>query len=526
MDGKRLAWALLLTPLLALPGLAQIVEVEVRAEKAVRAQRPYLIERGGRTFLLGEPRWALERDEAGQPVFPAEGFFELDLFVADPEHPEEVPYVWKGERREARWGTREAALPREVLVGIRVLTASLTLETLAADVRARQARIAALERRRAGLPRGSEAWHDAHYLVLDLHRRLQLVLERHGFAAAARALDAEVAKLAKEAGRDPRWARGADARSEFRRLDPPERLVEVAAALSGPTFTLYESRHLRLVSDGRTDAAEARALLALGEEIIEGFRREHVDPTPLPDRIPERVFVEYWFGPDDDASFVRYYEDYYGLSFGTPEQKEAQRGGRGRYDLLGTPRVALAYYRLGHFDEPRRFFVHRLGDVLAGVHYSDWLGDGHLPRLAWLTEAGGIETAFEFLGLLGEPCISRRLDSSGKAEARPRAWNEHPRAHQLALARACPKPLGQLLQRDLLELGHADLAKGWSLYRFLLEDGARGMGLLTAAGRLARDPATFEHSFAAEVARTYGFRAEDEPLAQLERRWLAWLPEE
>jgi hypothetical protein len=518
--------ALALTSLFLLaPAIAraQVVEVEVRERAAVRGSSQYLLELDGRLVLRGEPVYRVEPDQDGRIGWSEWGF---ELFVGDLDEPEDVPYTWKKDERVPRSKARLAEIPAKHLVSIRMVAPYLTLGNLADEVRERRTRIAQLERRRAQAQPGSDAWFDEHYLLLEQHRRLQILLERHGFEPAARKLDPEVRRLSGEASADPRWTRSQEALGSILPREVPARLEEVAARISGGSdrFAVHESRHLRLVHDPRIDVRRARELLTLGEEVIEGFRREFVDPFECPDLIPERIFSEFWFGPDDDAKYARYYEEYYGMSWGTPEQKARSLRWYGTYPARGSPPEFLSYCR-APWRDLAGLIAHRIGDQLESIHFEARLRDGYKPGQDWLQEALGLHVSLELFGASTTACVSFEEVSSSKGTSRARTWNERPVDYFRSLASASALPVDQLVLRNLAELDAQDVAQGLSLMRFLLADGARGQDVLHSATRRAREPRTFLSSWREDLRWFYAVE-EGDPLEAMEGLWRASLPAE
>jgi len=517
-----LAWSLWS----AAPVRAQVLEVELADTRAVRAQKKYLVVVDGRPRLRGEPVGKVRAEDDGRVKWEESGPFEL--YVADLEHPEDVPYRWKDGYREAKTEARRVDIPSKDVLAIRMLAPELTLDNLAAEVRERRALSERLERARNACERGSDAWFDAHFVLLEKERRLQFLLERHGFEPAARALDGELERLAQAGAAAPRATRLAEALRSVRAAETPPRLTELAQTLSHgqTTFSLVTSTHVRLVHDQRLDAERARRLVGLAEEVIEGFRREFVDPYECPDLIPERPLVEFWLGPDADEEYAGYLEQYYGLSWGTPEEKRARMGNSAFYPTQDAAPEFLRYVRRAQEEDLPGFVVHHVGQLLARVHFDADLRDGWNQAFDpdWLQEALAYYLSLEYCGANTTTCTSLQNETvSGTAVARRRETNERPGAYLEALAREAARPLDPLVLRDYGELSDADCAKGWSLLRFLAADGPRGQDVLHSACRLSRKGATFLAEWRAELGRILGVEKGD-PLAELERRWEQSLP--
>jgi hypothetical protein len=519
----RTLLAALLTLVAPTAAAAQIVELELRDEKALHGQDKCALEVDGRWLVRGEPLYAVRPEPDG--TIPWERW-NFELFLADLDEPEDVPYTWKNEQREPRSKARFLEARTTEVLAIRMLAPDLTLENLRDEVRARAAETAVHERSWKDEKKGTPGWFDALYRLLEHQRRRQLLLEHHGFEPAARELDDEMRKLEALAAADARWTRGQEALASVHTVETPERLSAIATDIAGSRdrFVVQESRHLRLIHERCLDPERARALLRIGEEVVEGFRREFVDPFEPPDLVPARIFSEFWFGHGPDEDFVRYLEQYYGYSWGTPEEKARALEPIGRYGFRAKPGVFLSMYKHpGH--DLVGLIAHRVGEQLAAIQFEARLRDGYQPHQAWLDEAVGMHLAFELTGARSMYCCSSSQASVSAIEVRTRDRSERPASYFLSLARSNPRSLEQLLLRDLVELGPADAGMGWSLLRFLQEDGRRGSAALHAAARLARERATFLAGLREELRGLYGPPADaGDPIADLERRWRASLP--
>ncbi len=525
--------ATLASPWMPAPAGAQIVEAELDDSRAVRAQkkpeesvrRVYILERDGRRFLRGEPLVEVEPERYGEILWTDERPFQL--FVSDLDDPEDVPYRWQDGQRIASSDARIAVLPGKDLAGLRMIAPHLTLANLADEVRERRAAVAELERQRDRCEHGSEAWFDAHFLLLEKERRLQILLERYGFEPAARKLDPDLRRQTRAGAADPRASRGPQALESIRAAETPSRLVDVAQAVSGgqDRFSLHQSTHLRILHDERIDGAKAIQLLTLGEEIIEGFRREFIDPYECSDLIPDRAFSEFWFGPDEDEKHARYLEEYYLLSWGTEEEKREHLRWWGFYPMRSSPPEFLSFGR-APFRDLFGLVAHRVGEQLVRIHFEAYLRDGANPGVEqdWLQEAMGVYMSLEYNGANTTSCTAQRESSVSKAAVlREKERHERPREYHSYLAREFARPLDQLVLRGFGELGLADASRGWSLLCYLASDGQRGQDVLHSACKLSRERASFLEDWREELRWMHG-DVEGDPIRELEKLWRATLP--
>jgi hypothetical protein len=109
-------------------------------------------------------------------------------------------------------------------------------------------------------------------------------------------------------------------------VDTPSDLVAFSQSISGGkiAFKVQESMHIRIVYRTEIDDERVKALLEFGEEAIDGFRGDCVDPyvdEGFEDKIPDRMFSEFWFGPDDESEHERYLSGYYRFTWG-PDKAE------------------------------------------------------------------------------------------------------------------------------------------------------------------------------------------------------------
>ncbi len=444
--------------------------------------------------------------------------------MSDPSDAEDVPYERKQGQRVARVGARLVQLEAREVLALRMVAPYLTLDNLADEVRERRERIAELERRKKACEYGSKAWFDAQFLLLEDHRRLQVLLERYGFEPAARRLDKAVERLERAASDDPRWSRGREALDSFRERTTPASLEAAAEKISEgkDRFAVHASQHLLLVHDQRIDEGRARRLLTFGEEVIEGFRREFIDPHGCTDLIPDRPFAEFWFGPDEDEKFERYLEDYYRLSWGTEEERRHSLRFYGHYPTRGSPPEFLSYCR-----NPERdllgLLAHRLGENLATLHFEAFLRDGYNLgfRQDWLEETLGVYLSLEYVGASTTQCTALLDDTVGRAAPqRHRERGERPADYYRYLS-AFARPLDLLVLKRTGELGTADIAKGWCLLRFLARtDGERGQEVLHSVSRLSRERGRFLVDWREELRWFYSV-SEGDPIQALESLALA-----
>ena len=147
------------------------------------------------------------------------------------------------------------------------------------------------------------AWAALHVRLVTGMERLEGWLLRTGFARAATELSKERGKLEKRVRDDAIRARGERALESVKEIDVPAELVALAEEVSDgrDTFLAMESQHLRVYFTDELSAREVTHVMRFGEEVIEGFRAEFVDPylaEDYPDTIPDDVFCEWLYVPN------------------------------------------------------------------------------------------------------------------------------------------------------------------------------------------------------------------------------------
>lgn len=238
-----------------------------------------------------------------------------------------------------------------------------------------------------------------------------------------------------------------------------------------------------------------RAAMHFGEEIVEGFRTEFVDPylaSDYPDRIPEGVFCEWLFVPNDNAKYEGYTNGLWQVSWErNREERLAMGGGR----MNGSTNRAYRFFRKNHQLDLEALVCHALGHALAGVHYGAERGN---IQQDWLSEGVAYYLSFEFLARNGVTCKAFDIERSGYVrrevarEAGEKTIGVARREMYNQVALQNGRPIDQLALRDLVVMDDADLAKAWSFFDYVArKEGEAGQRWLRSAGEHANDRQTF-----------------------------------
>lgn len=462
---------------------AQVFAVHLKDEKSANKYKRNLIEIDGRQVLVGEGRSGITYDpEKRNITYPPEGRFEL--FVADQDDPSEVAYRLEDGERVTR--NRKLVLPVQGshVERVTVLMEHQSLMGLAAEYRERQSQVADQEQLRDAHEQGTPAWFAHHRRMVAAQERLRSWLASTTFPSAAAKLATEIERQRKIVEADAVSARLATAVKAIRVVPVPERLVQASQDITGGTakFRVMESQHIRITCLEEVSEARVRGLLELGERVIAGFRADCIDPylhEGLEDKVPDALFSEFWFGPEERSHHERFYVDYYGQRWGDRKEERLNSSGS-RTHLFGAPEH-LDYFKLTENSDLEGVLTHGLGHHLVSVHYN-------MNRRGfeqdWLSEGCALYLSLEYLGRNSVTCKafappSRYVHEKGKEGEKTLQVGLRAYFNQLALEKG--PPLDRLAVKKLFEMEDGDLAKSWSLYDYIVrKEGRRGQEFLRA----------------------------------------------
>jgi hypothetical protein len=499
---------------------AQIVAVRFKEAKAAAKYKDHLLTHGGQMVLVGEPlrnvRVDLEKNVitkvTGQP---------LEFIVADPADPTKVPYRYDGEQRIVTDKRAVVTVPEPQVEQIGYFVRDSTIAGMASDYAERKSALDELVAARNAQTKGSPAWMAAHQRVVINMERLASWLDSTLYPEAARKLEKDLAKEKKLVA-EAVAARGAAARASIRSVPTPEPLTAAAQEISGGAdqFKVAESSHCRVIYRDYFDDARIRALLDLAEQIIEGFRVDFVDPyadAEFADYIPEHVFAEWWFGPDDVPRHERYFTVYYRQPWGEHREERLKSEGNG-FQRATSPEY-VHFWRTDDNADLEGRVAHNLGHDLASIHYDrkrigmeqDWLGEGL-----------GLLLSLEWLGHNNVSC--KDFAEPGRYVHQKKKEGEKTvqiglRDYYNALALEKGVPIDKLALKTLYEMGDADIAKCWSFFDFVArKTGKPGQLFLRAACNAARTKDTFIKDWRANSERIFEIEGQD-VFDVIDERW-------
>ena len=488
------------------PCSAQVLAVFLKEGKASKALAKHVVTLNGKPAVIGEPKSGIVYN-AQQRSIVYQGGGRNELYVADPAKPEDVPYTVVGGERKERSKKHVVGIEGKDIAGISILMADESLAGLAREYELRRTQLDDLRETRDELDKTTAAWAAYHVRLVTGMERLEGWLARTGFAKAATELAKEREKLEKRVRDDAIRARSEKALASVESIEPPAELVRLAQEVSGgsDTFLAMQSQHLRVYFVDELSAREITHVMKFGEEVIEGFRAEFVDPylaDDFQDTIPDDVFCEWLYVPNVDERYEAYTKLFYNISWErNREDRLAMGGGRSP----GSPRRPYRFYRKNRDLDLEAIFCHDLGHALSGVHYG---GERRSINQDWLSEGAAYYLSFEYLARNGVTCKSFDVERAGyvrreaKREAGEKTVGVARRELYNEVALKAGRPIDQLARRDLVVMDDADLAKSWSFFDYVArKEGEAGQRWLRAAGKHAWEDSTFLANWRADAAK-------------------------
>ena len=460
-------------------------------EKAESKYRKLLVEAPDGNMLFVEMKDGPPRNQSG--VFQINARVRYEFWLADQKRPERLAYRLKKGERVVSSRKLVLALSGADITGIKTLMPVESFASLATEYQRRLDHIEALKQARDAAEQGSKAWVEAHVFQLRKLAGLERWLRSCGYRPAADKLSKQVVKESKIVAEDAFEARLKRALASIEKVDTPVDLIDASSiATDGKiTFKIMESQHFRIVYWHTHSSRRIQDALKLAEIALESFRNDHVDPylaEDFVDLIPENIFEEFFFGPDDSTLCNPFFGAYYGLSWGDRRQEGVDIKGRTVFRGLTLPQ--LEFWRTDRKSSLEGIIIHRLGHSLADWHY-DSMG-GSISH-DWLGEAMAYDLSFQHLGRNDVFCIAMNDPTREYGRGPTQRKQNQPaggagfRAQMKNLARENPLPFDKLFLLDLYDLSDSDIAKGWSLWDWLMHtQGVNGEKWLRGFGEIGR----------------------------------------
>jgi len=476
---------------------AQIMKIEFKDPKKAKNFRNHCIEINDELILVGEPKSGIVLDEE-RNVINYDGQKTNELWVADMDNPKACPYkLQKGEK--VRAGSKAVAtINGPDIKNISIFIRDQSLYGLSKEYLRRDDEIDDLRKQRDACKRGSTEWKSKQTALVQTMERMRSWLDQTLYSRAAKKLTREIEaeiKAAKEANAQ----RLELAKASIKLVPVPEDLVKSARDAYGDAVVFHqqESQHCRIVYREEIGDERVRGLLELAENVIEGFRVQFIDPyisEDYKDYIPDGLFAEYLFAPDDPSPYQQLLKKHYGVEL-DPRTRDLLVAKR----ISGTPfrrGKAPTYVRPSVTQEQTDLegnVTHGLGHTLTNIHYNQ---DRANESADWLYEGIGNWISLEYLGRNTVQCVSFDVSKYAK-KAKDGVTDESGLLmgtadiyHRLALEKGLE--LDQLALRRLSEFEDPDVAKGFSVFNHVAKtQGEKGQRWLRACCNAASVPGSF-----------------------------------
>jgi len=483
---RALSWTVALV-VLATGAPAQVYAIHFKTAKQEKKFSKLLVEIDGQRFLVGEARSGITWDRGAGKIHYSPK--DNQLFVADPSRPDLVPYrIEKGERVPLS-RKHVITIQGRTIESIHILMATESLAGLAREYAIRLDQIEEFRAERDAVDKITVAWAAHHVRLVTSMQRLERWLRNTAFAKAADVLAKQLVKEARAVRGKAIRARGEKALASLHEIEPAPVLVDLAKEISGgrDTFHGRETQHLRIYYVDEIPDVLIEEALRLGEEIIEGFRAEFVDPylsEDYSDFIPDHIFQEWLFVPDSDEAFEAYSKGLWNVNWEIDRKQRLTMSGG---SLTGNATTTYKKYGRNRDRDLPAIVCHDLGHAIAGYHFGG--GNGHIDQ-DWLSEAVAYYVSFEYLGRNSGTCIAFdpqrggyvKREIAGVEGEKTVGISRRDVYNEVALIHG--RPIDQLALKRLFEMDDADLAKSWSFFDFIARKrGAAGQRWLRAAGK-------------------------------------------
>lgn len=513
---------------------AQFIQVLFKNAAAEKSYAKYLTKIGASNCMIGQAKESGFKLDGGRLTYTTGPDPINELWVADTADPGTSPYLpdpKTGEptrNKKAKYGI--AGISGDHIAAVKVLDPYRTLLGIAADYDNSMAEITASQKLRDATKKTEKAWFDHQGKMLGKMDQLSVWLNSLGYGARAKELQKEIEKQRKTAGKSAANEREKAALASIGIVTPPTKLTDVAAKVSGgkAKFKVQESRHIRFVYLTEIADAEITAALELAERVIEGFQREFIDPyldDELKNNIPEKIFQEFYYGPDDPVIHEKMLTDYYGHAWGRNKTEEMKAEGAEYYPKEGA--LYLAYRKVVKEIDIPGYTVHTIGHSLMDLHYN---AGARNDAQDWLREAVGYYISLNYIGRNGLVCFSS--DEASYAATRQKVGLKTPQngiadvMNQVAIK--IGPPLEALAIKQLFQINDADFAKAWSLFDYIAKKrGKEGQTWLRKTCAIAGDPnLSLAKDWRKLTEEFQGVDASQDAFAALEKSWRAYAERE
>ena len=518
----------------ATPAGAQIYALRFKDPDDAKKFRKECIEWNGEPVVLVEVRRGLELIN-GTWTYDQQA--RLEFYIQNQDDPSDLPYeVTDDGKAELKKKKLTIGIPGDRFGGLASYMSGESFYTLAREYERRERLLEGLEDARDEEKKATPPWFSRHESYVQELEMLGEWLRGTGYLRAANTLDRDISRARKmaEAVRNERLEAAV---ASLRTAEPPAELNAAAERVGGKAlrFKVQESLHLRIVYHDGIEDERVVGLLELGERAIDGFRGEFVDPylgEDFPDRVPDRLIDEFFFGTDSRVVQEKMFVEYYKMGWGPRKAERLESAGTGvrRSDGSG-PGWRLEYWRLDDQVDLEAILLHRLGHTLAELHY------GIAGNQDWLEEGVGYYLSFAFLNRNNVTCkaFEPPKNSEGTVARGPNSKDDKDEEKTVVklkglreimaetAARGGP-PFPQLAKKQLHAFENADMAKSWAFFDYIArQEGKQGQQWLREVAKAAN---VGEDSFLGKLREQtelqFGLQGVD-ALRVLEERWEAYL---
>lgn len=496
---------------------AQLVYVEFKDAKVAKRYAKNLTTYRGREVVIGEPKAGI-KCETGKVNYTGGAEAKNVLYVGNPADPGFCPYKWENGERVKNGKQSELSFAGSDITRISYVDQLQTLAGLADEYLRRKAELDEIERTRDAQGKATREWFNAHGRLLGRYDSLESWLINVGYPDAAKKLHRAADKERKVAAKEATALREQTALGSIKQVPTPERLVEVAAEFApGRKFSVVESQHVRLVYLQELGDNRAQQLIELAEKVIEAFRKEFVDPhlgEDFDEAIPDKIFQEFYFGPEDLTAHENVLTKYYRGTWQNPKERSLASGGTRR-------RVAglyIDYWKLSEQNDLEGIITHGLGHNLCDIHFNRGRGGAQ----DWLEEAVGYYVSFAFLGRNSVTCFNwaeRRYDAPAPKEGEKTVQSGLRGAFNDMAIKQGPT-IEALAVKSLTEITDVDFAKAWSFFDWVATtQGKVGQKWLRATCLAASDRGKFIQRWRKISEEAFGVETGTDVFGVLEQRW-------
>lgn len=504
---------------------AQILAVHLKDSKVAEKYTKYLIFAKGKYLLAGEavPGTDLKIDLNANNVTYTQNQDPIQIFIADPADPSKTPYKLVAGVKTLAPGGTILKVAKTDFERIDFLMRDQTLIGLGEEYKLRLQLVNEAKAERDRSDKASKAWAEGHRNVINSYERLQSWLSGTLYERAAKNLEKTVLNEAKMMKDDAVRVRTTSAKASVKKMEIPPELIEANQALTNGSlkFSAVESKHVRIIATAEAGGVEKLLGIAkLAETIIEGFRRDFIDPNlgdDFGDPIPDEVFHEFWLGPSDVKLYEGFLEQFYHRSIGSDRREErlAMSGTRAR----GARGAGyLDYFKVDGSGDPEAIVAHGLGHSLANIVFNR---DRSAMPIDWIEEGCAYFISFEYLGRNTVTCKDFAKREYGISDVKEGdktvGMGQRGEFNKLALAKGVT--IGEMSLKRLANFDDADLAKSWSVFDYIAhKEGKNGLKWLMAACDAAKEKQGFLERWRAASKEILKVEAGD-PLDAIEARW-------